>query len=94
MSSSSYRHIDLHDHATWQSPVHAEGAEDDRLHRHIIRVAGTVRGYTTWAYNTRNHAHRLPDGAWTRPRRDLTVSRTAPPTRSDAADLAPQPAAG
>jgi hypothetical protein len=60
-----------HDHATWHPPVRVEYSEDGRLHRHRLEEPGLAVRYTTWAHNTPHHAHRLPDGAWTRPRRDL-----------------------
>lgn len=69
---SARQHDQLHDHQTWHSRVRAESSEDSRLHRHRVIEPGTAVRYTTWAHDTGAHAHRLPDGAWTRPRRSLT----------------------
>lgn len=77
MHPSRPRLDESHDHPTWISPVRAEYTDDGRLHRHTVLVGGRPSGYTTWANNTGAHAHRLPDGAWTRPRRDLGVPRLA-----------------
>ena len=61
----------LHNHATWSPRLREEYCEDGRLHRHrIIDDAGAVH-FTSWAHNTPAHHHRLPDGAWARPKTDL-----------------------
>jgi hypothetical protein len=61
----------LHTHKSIMLQVRAEYSEDGRLHRH--RVHGSPDGimYSSWAHNTESHQHRLPDGAWTRPRTAL-----------------------
>ena len=71
--------IDLsHDHRAWQGQVRPENCEPGTLHRHrvIDRVPGTR--FTTWAHDTPQHTHRLPDGAWTDHRRSLTQYRPVP----------------
>jgi hypothetical protein len=62
---------DLHNHATWGPLLRPETAEDGRLHRHRIADRHAVPRFTSWEHNGTNHSHRLPDGAWTRPRYDL-----------------------
>ena len=62
---------DVHSHATWGPLVRPETVESDRLHRHRISDQYSVPHFTSWEHNGPNHTHRLPDGAWTRPRRDL-----------------------
>jgi hypothetical protein len=70
------RHLDLvHVHPTWNPRVKPEYTEDGRLHRHRLIEPGRAVRFTTWAHNTEAHQHRLPDGAFTRPRLDLN-----PPT--------------
>ena len=75
---SLHRNDQAHKHASWHLLVRAEYSEDGALHRH--RIVGPDRAvrYTTWAHNTSAHAHRLPDGAWTRPRVDLTPPAAVP----------------
>jgi hypothetical protein len=66
------RHLDLvHVHPTWQPRIKPEYSEDGRLHRHRLIEPGRAVRFTTWAHNTPAHQHRLPDGAFTRPRLDL-----------------------
>lgn len=66
------RHLDLvHVHPTWSPRIKPEYSEDGRLHRHRLIEPGRAVRFTTWAHNTEAHQHRLPDGAFTRPRLDL-----------------------
>jgi hypothetical protein len=65
------RSDDLHSHITWGPLVRPETVEDGRLHRHRISDPYSVPRFTSWEHNGPNHSHRLPDGAWTRPRSDL-----------------------
>ena len=67
----------LHDHLTWKGATQPEYSEDGRLHRHRILEPGGVVRFTAWEHNKRTHTHRLPDGAWSRPRRDLNPPRPA-----------------
>jgi hypothetical protein len=61
----------IHSHRSWDLQVVCEYSEEGRLHRHrVLDAAGAVR-FTTWEHNTPAHQHRLPNGAWTRPRLDL-----------------------
>jgi hypothetical protein len=62
---------DLHNHATWGPLLSAESVDDERLHRHRIADRHAVPRFTSWEHNGPSHCHRLPDGAWTRPRYDL-----------------------
>lgn len=62
---------ELHNHATWGPTLRPEHAEEGRLHRHRIMDKYATPRFTSWQHNGANHAHRLPDGAWTRPRVDL-----------------------
>jgi hypothetical protein len=64
-------HEELHGHATWGPHLRAEYAADGKLHRHRIADRHASPRFTSWAHNTPAHSHRLPDGAWTRPRVDL-----------------------
>lgn len=66
---------DLHSHATWGPTIRAELVAQDRLHRHQILDYRSAPRFTTWEHNGPNHSHRLPDGAWTRPRTDLRPRR-------------------
>jgi hypothetical protein len=66
---------DLHTHATWGPLLRPEGAEPGRLHRHRISDPYSVPRFTSWEHNGPAHSHRLPDGAWTRPRTDLRPPR-------------------
>jgi hypothetical protein len=65
------RFDDLHNHATWGPALRPEFVEEGKLHRHRIMDKYAVPRFTTWEHNGPNHAHRLPDGAWVRPRIDL-----------------------
>jgi hypothetical protein len=65
------RSDDLHTHITWGPRLRAEATEDGRLHRHRVSDKYSVPRFTSWEHNGPSHSHRLPDGAWTRPRRDL-----------------------
>jgi hypothetical protein len=66
------RHLDqVHVHPTWEPRIRPEYSEDGRLHRHRLVDLGREVRFTTWEHNTESHQHRLPDGAWTRPRLDL-----------------------
>lgn len=77
------RHLDLvHVHPTWEPRIKPEYSEEGRLHRHRLIEPGRQVRFTSWAHNTPAHQHRLPDGAFTRPRLDLN-----PPTWL----LAPKP---
>jgi hypothetical protein len=62
---------DLHIHATWGPALRPEFVEEGKLHRHRIMDKYAVPRFTTWEHNGPSHAHRLPDGAWVRPRTDL-----------------------
>ncbi len=62
----------VHKHACWHMQIRVEYSDDGALHRHRIVGPDRLVRYTTWSHNTESHAHRLPDGAWTRPRTDLT----------------------
>ena len=70
---------DLHTHATWGPVLRPELVEGGRLHRHRISDHGTEPRFTTWEHNGPNHTHRLPGGAWTRPRIDLRPPRDETP---------------
>ena len=74
------RSDDLHNHQTWGPILRPEFVEVDRLHRHRLDDALSVPKFTTWERNTRTHRHRLPDGAWSRPRLDLRASEDSAPT--------------
>lgn len=76
------RHLDkVHEHPTWSPAVRPEYSEEGRLHRHRVVEGGRAVRYTTWAHNSPAHQHRLPDGAFTRPRIDLNPPEwTAEPT--------------
>ena len=66
------RHLDrVHAHPTWNPRVKPEYSENGRLHRHRLIEPGRAVRFTTWSHNTEAHSHRLPDGAFTRPRMDL-----------------------
>src|SRR3712207_4996835 len=73
---------DLHTHATWGPRLRAETAADGRLHRHRISDPYSVPRFTSWEHNGPSHSHRLPDGAWTRPRRDLRPRPEEPSAES------------
>jgi hypothetical protein len=70
---------DLHSHRTWGPILRPEFVEMGRLHRHRLDDALSVPKFTTWERNTRTHRHRLPDGAWSRPRLDLRASEDNAP---------------
>jgi hypothetical protein len=79
---------ELHNHQTWGPILRPEYVELGRLHRHRINDPLSVPRFTTWERNTRSHRHRLPDGAWSRPRLELLPAeegaveqRPSPPTR-------------
>lgn len=61
----------VHNHATWGPILRPEWVDEGRLHRHRIHDPLSVPRFTTWDHNGANHSHRLPDGAWTRPRLNL-----------------------
>jgi hypothetical protein len=72
VSVMGQRHLDLvHMHPTWAPRVKPEYTEDGRLHRHRLVEPGRQVRFTSWTHNTSSHQHRLPDGAFTRPRMDL-----------------------
>ena len=62
---------EVHNHLTWGPILRPEWVEDRRLHRHRIHDPYSVPRFTSWDHNGPNHAHRLPDGAWSRPRMSL-----------------------
>ncbi len=62
----------VHSHRSWDLQVRQEYTEDGRLHRHRVIDAGGATRYTGWQHNTKSHQHRLPNGAWSRPRHDLS----------------------
>lgn len=66
---------DLHAHATWGPALRPESVGGGSLHRHRIADPGSMPRFTTWEHNGPNHSHRLPAGAWTRPRVDLRPAR-------------------
>lgn len=73
---SPHRVDQSHDHETWHlGGVRSENCESGRLHRHRVQDAGPATRYTTWAHDTPQHTHRLPDGAWTGRRRSLVHPR-------------------
>lgn len=68
----SLRHLEqVHEHKCLDSQIRTEYCEEDRLHRHRVVDGNPAAQYTTWVHNTPSHRHRLPNGAWTRPRQDL-----------------------
>ena len=79
---------DLHNHATWGPLLRPESVEYGRLHRHRISDPYAMPRFTSWEHNGQSHSHRLPDGAWTRPRVDLRpahheiIPRTPEPGRT------------
>ncbi len=74
---------DLHTHATWGPHLRPESAERGRLHRHRISDPYSVPRFTSWEHNGPSHSHRLPDGAWTRPRTDLRPPRDELPAPAE-----------
>jgi hypothetical protein len=74
------RHLDkVHGHRSWDQQVKQEHSEDGRLHRHRVVSFGGAVLYTSWDHNAKSHHHRLPNGAWTRPRYDLNPPEPAVP---------------
>ena len=73
------RSDEVHDHPCWHIGLRAAYCRDGELHRHRIASTDGATRFTGWAHNTAGHTHRLPDGSFTRPRRDLTPPAVAVP---------------
>lgn len=62
---------ELHGHISPEAKLSEEQVEEGRLHRHRLEDEHGRTVFTTWGHNSHSHTHRLPGGAYSKPRTRL-----------------------